>query len=51
MKNITYIYWYKENQILNKSIQKISPKIDDVIDHIDYTIDIIGADHVGIGAD
>jgi len=45
------IYWYKENKILNKSLQKISPKIDDVIDHIDYIVNLIGVDHVGIGAD
>ncbi len=45
------IYWYKENEILNKSLQEISPNIDDVIDHIDYIINLIGVDHVGIGAD
>ena len=45
------IYWYKENQILNKSLQEISPDIDDVIDHIDYIVNLIGVNHVGIGAD
>ena len=45
------IYWYKENQILNKSLQEISPNLDDVIDHIDYIVNLIGIDHVGIGAD
>ena len=45
------IYWYKENQILNKSLNEISPSIDDVIDHIDYIVNLIGVDHVGIGAD
>jgi membrane dipeptidase len=45
------IYWYKENQIMNKSLQEISPKLDAVIDHIDYIVNLIGVEHVGIGAD
>ena len=45
------IYWYKENQIMNKSLQEISPKLDVVIDHIDYIVNLIGVEHVGIGAD
>ena len=32
-------------------LQKVTPDLDDVIDHIDYVVDLIGVDHVGIGAD
>ena len=28
-----------------------APDLDDVIDHIDYIADLIGVDHVGLGAD
>ena len=30
---------------------EIVPDLNDVIDHIDYIKDLIGVDHVGIGAD
>ena len=45
------IHWYKTNEVLVPELQKITPDLDDVIDHIDYVVDLIGIDHVGIGAD
>lgn len=44
-------YWYKENELLEPHLAKIVPDVEDVIDHIDYIINLIGEDHVGIGAD
>jgi membrane dipeptidase len=44
-------YWYAENQLLNPALQKISPSIDKIIDHISYIVNLIGIDHVGLGAD
>lgn len=44
-------YWYAENQLLNPSLQIISPPMDIIIDHISYIVNLIGVDHVGLGAD
>jgi len=44
-------YWYKENELLKPHLTKIVPNVDDVIDHIKYISDLIGINHVGIGAD
>ena len=44
-------YWYAESQLLNPVLQKFSPPVDKIIDHISYIINLIGIDHVGLGAD
>ena len=43
--------WYAENALLESSLSAAAPDLDDVIDHIDYIADLIGVDHVGLGAD
>ena len=43
--------WYAENALLEPSLSSVAPDLDDVIDHIDYIADLIGVDHVGLGAD
>ena len=43
--------WYAENALLEPSLSAVAPDLDDVIDHIDYIADLIGVDHVGLGAD
>ena len=43
--------WYAENALLEPSLSAAAPDLDDVIDHIDYIVDLIGVDHVGLGAD
>lgn len=43
--------WYAENALLELSLSAAAPDLDDVIDHIDYIADLIGVDHVGLGAD
>ena len=43
--------WYAENAFLEPSLSAAAPDLDDVIDHIDYIADLIGVDHVGLGAD
>ena len=43
--------WYAENAFLEPSLSSVAPNLDDVIDHIDYIADLIGVDHVGLGAD
>ena len=47
----TDIHWYKTNEVLESALQNIVPDLSDVINHIDYIVDLIGIDHVGIGAD
>ena len=44
-------YWYKESEMLLPHLQRVVPDLGDVVDHIEYIIDLIGVDHVGIGAD
>tara|TARA_B100000214_G_scaffold373856_1_gene355129 strand:+ start:691 stop:1872 length:1182 start_codon:yes stop_codon:yes gene_type:complete len=44
-------HWYKTNEILAPHLQKVAPGIDVVVKHIDYIVDLIGIDHVGIGGD
>tara|TARA_Y100001970_G_C14238977_1_gene863692 strand:+ start:2198 stop:3385 length:1188 start_codon:yes stop_codon:yes gene_type:complete len=44
-------YWYKENEFLEPHLNSIVPDIEDVIDHMEYIANLIGIDHVGIGAD
>lgn len=44
-------YWYRENEYLAPYLTEIVPDIDDVIDHIQYIAELIGVDHVGLGAD
>ena len=43
--------WYAENTLLEPYLSAVAPDLDDVIDHIDYIVNLIGADHVGLGAD
>ena len=43
--------WEAENALLEPSLSSVAPNLDDVIDHIDYIADLIGVDHVGLGAD
>ena len=43
--------WYAENALPEPSLSSVAPNLDDVIDHIDYIADLIGVDHVGLGAD
>ena len=47
----TDAHWYKVNELLNPYYQEIVPSLDDVMDHIDYIVNLIGVEHVGIGAD
>ena len=47
----TTVNYYKKNELLNPYYQEIVPSLDDVMDHIDYIINLIGVKHVGIGAD
>ena len=44
-------YWYKENELLKPYLTEIVPDIEKVVDHIEYIANLIGIDHVGIGAD
>ncbi len=44
-------YWYEESKLLLPALQKIAPSIDDIINHISYIVNLIGIDHVGLGAD
>jgi membrane dipeptidase len=43
--------WYKVSEELNPYYQSIVPTLKDVVDHIDYVKNLIGINHVGIGAD
>lgn len=43
--------FYKTGELLKPFYKDIVPDLDDVIDHIDYVVELIGVDHVGIGAD
>ncbi len=43
--------WYKVSEVLNPYYRSIVPSLSDVVDHIDYVKNLIGVDHVGIGAD
>ncbi len=45
------IGYYKKSELLRSYYDEIVPDLNDVIDHIDYIKDLIGVDHVGIGAD
>ena len=44
-------YWYKSQDIINKDLAKVAPSLDQLIDHIDYIVNLIGPDHVGLGSD
>lgn len=44
-------FWYKESAMMEKALKAVAPNVDDVINHIEYIVQLIGADHVGIGAD
>ena len=43
--------WYAENTLLEPYLSSVAPDLDNVIDHIDYIVELIGVDHVGLGAD
>ena len=43
--------WYKVSEELFPYYQSIVPDLSDVVDHIDYVKNLIGINHVGIGAD
>ena len=44
-------YWYKENEFLTPHLAEIAPDVEDVIDHMEYIVNLIGVNHVGVGAD
>lgn len=44
-------YWYESSKLMLPALQKIAPTADVIIDHISYITDLIGVDHVGLGAD
>ncbi len=44
-------YWYESSKLMLPALQKIAPTADVLIDHISYITDLIGIDHVGLGAD
>ena len=44
-------YWYKSQDIINKDLSAVAPSLDQLIDHIDYIVNLIGPDHVGLGSD
>ena len=43
--------WYKVSEELVPYYQSIVPELSDVVNHIDYVKNLIGINHVGIGAD
>ena len=43
--------WYKVSEELVPYYQSIVPDLSDVVNHIDYVKNLIGINHVGIGAD
>jgi len=45
------IAWISKQHHLQKILKDITPSIDIFIDHIEYVIDLIGIDYVGIGSD
>lgn len=44
-------YWYESSKLMLPALQKIAPTADVIVDHISYITDLIGVDHVGLGAD
>lgn len=44
-------FWYERIQILENDLSVVAPPADLLIDHIDYIVNLIGADHVGLGSD
>ena len=44
-------YWYKSQDIINKDLSGVAPSLDQLIDHIDYIVNLLGPDHVGLGSD
>ena len=44
-------YWYETGRFLESHKKQITPKVDMVIDHIVYVVNLIGPDHVGLGSD
>ena len=44
-------YWYGAMELMAKDMQSVAPPVDRIIDHIDYMVDLIGVDHVGLGSD
>ena len=44
-------YWYKSQDILDKDLAAVAPSLDQLIDHIDYIVNLLGPDHVGLGSD
>ena len=41
----------KWREYFRAELTKVRPTIDDLVDHIDYVVKLIGDDYVGIGAD
>ena len=44
-------YWYKSQDIIHKDLAAVAPSLDQLIDHIDYIVNLLGPDHVGLGSD
>jgi len=44
-------YWYRRQALLEAEIERISPDLDVLIDHIDYVAKLIGPEYVGLGSD
>jgi membrane dipeptidase len=43
--------WREEYMAIRKNFPEERAKIKDIVDHIDYVVDLIGIDYVGIGTD
>ena len=44
-------YWYKSQDIIYKDLAAVAPSLDQLIDHIDYIVNLLGVDYVGLGSD
>lgn len=44
-------FWYERIQILQDDLLSVAPPVDLLLDHIDYIVNLIGVDHVGLGSD
>jgi len=44
-------YWYGKMALLDTELAAVAPSVDILIDHIDYLVQVMGVDHVGLGSD
>ena len=51
LSNKSISNWLDKQHFLQKKLNAITPSIDVFIDHIEYIINLIGIDYVGIGSD